>query len=143
MSRPKKSALESVFDTQVKAERDFYSRPWLWGTSLLGLLMILAFPIIAMACDTKKKKKPNEEEEEGEGGACATAIPRAAIVAVAGVVLLVLAHFVWVARNPKAAAQRSVAAMSWGMFVAFVEAMAQLIVYGVVSIVRAILAIES
>ena len=135
MSRPKKSALESVFDTQVKAERDFYSRPWLWGTSLLGLLMILAFPIIAMACDTKKKKKPNEEEEEGEGGA--------AIVAVAGVVLLVLAHFVWVARNPKAAAQRSVAAMSWGMFVAFVEAMAQLIVYGVVSIVRAILAIES
>lgn len=106
-----KSFLRSVADTQVQAEEDFYRTPALWAGSLLGTLLILAFPVYLLVwCRTDAAKEKGEKESDDDD--CTKRLPDVALVALAGFVLLILVRVAWVVRNPKAAAQQSVALMS-------------------------------
>ena len=104
-----KSFMRSVAETQIKAEEDFYRTPALWGGSLLGVLLILALPVYLLGWCRASDDPAKEEEKEED---CTKRLPDVVLAALAGVVLLILVRLAWVVRNPKAAAQQSVAFMS-------------------------------
>ncbi|MAR05631.1 MAG: hypothetical protein CL862_00800 [Cyanobium sp. NAT70] len=105
-----KSFLRSVAETQIKAEEDFYSTPLLWGGSLLGVLLLLALPVYVLVWCRGSDDEAKKDEQKSEE--CTKRLPDVMLAALLGLVLLILVRFVWVVRNPKAAAQQSVAFMS-------------------------------